>query len=88
MRTPQATENRSRIVPRAHGSVLEVGIGSGLNLPWYASTVQCVWGLDPRPELLRMTARRTRRVRVKVELLDASRDRPARRNPLRNVIAL
>ena len=43
---------REKVVPRARGRVLEVGIGSGLNLPYYdAKEVQQVWGLDPSREL-------------------------------------
>jgi protein-L-isoaspartate O-methyltransferase len=40
-------------VPSAAGRVLEVGIGSGLNLPRYSSNVQQVIGLEPSPKLFR-----------------------------------
>jgi SAM-dependent methyltransferase len=53
------TEQRERIVPRARGRVLELGIGSGRNLPLYdAEAVKLVWGVDPSPELYRMAAGR------------------------------
>ena len=39
---------RQKVVPFAQGRVLEVGIGSGLNLPFYdPDHVTGVWGLDP-----------------------------------------
>ena len=42
---------RSKVVPRAQGVVLEIGIGSGLNLPFYhANHVTKVLGLDPSIE--------------------------------------
>ena len=45
-------KQREKVVPLAAGRVLEIGIGSGLNLPFYDSTkVQQVWGLDPSMEL-------------------------------------
>lgn len=43
---------RGRVVPKAEGRVLEVGIGSGLNLPFYGPEVSGVTGLDPSAELL------------------------------------
>jgi ubiquinone/menaquinone biosynthesis C-methylase UbiE len=61
---------RAKVVPRARGCVLEVGIGSGLNLPFYdASRVTKVWGLDPSPELRAMAARVARDVPIDVEFL-------------------
>jgi ubiquinone/menaquinone biosynthesis C-methylase UbiE len=43
---------RPKLVPLARGRVLEVGIGSGLNLPFYdPDKVTGVWGLDPSEEL-------------------------------------
>lgn len=45
---------RARLVPRAHGRVLEIGIGSGLNLPFYGPAVESVTGVDPSVELGRM----------------------------------
>ena len=46
---------RGKVVPLAEGLVLEVGIGSGLNIPFYdASKVDKVMGLDPSPELNEM----------------------------------
>jgi SAM-dependent methyltransferase len=72
MRVPEATRYRGLIVPRARGRVLEVGIGSGLNLRWYRPAVRSLCGLDPSAELLRMTARRAQKTGFEVELLDHS----------------
>ena len=41
-------KQREKIVPQAEGDVLEIGFGSGLNLPYYDSTkVRRIWGLEP-----------------------------------------
>jgi len=61
---------REKVVPRARGRVLEVGIGSGLNLPFYDSTkVSKVWGLDPSPEMTRMAERTARSLPFEVEFV-------------------
>ena len=43
---------REKIVPLAVGRVLEIGIGSGLNIPYYdVQKVEHLWGLDPSAEM-------------------------------------
>jgi ubiquinone/menaquinone biosynthesis C-methylase UbiE len=43
---------REKVVPLAAGRVLEIGIGSGLNIPFYdAQKVEHLWGLDPSAEM-------------------------------------
>src|SRR5262249_9735044 len=51
---------RSRIIPAAEGRVLEIGIGSGLNLLVYSRNVTHVIGLEPSPRLLAMARRAER----------------------------
>lgn len=63
---------RSEIVSQAHGEILEIGIGSGLNLPFYSSRVTKVRGVDPSSELLQMASRRAGFLPVPLELLNAS----------------
>jgi ubiquinone/menaquinone biosynthesis C-methylase UbiE len=70
---------REKVVPLAQGCVLEIGVGSGLNLPYYdAGKVSKVIGLDPSPEMTRKAARAARRAHVDVEFIDA----PAESIPL------
>jgi hypothetical protein len=58
MRNKNLAAYRKRVVPEATGRVLEVGIGSGLNLPLYSSkNVQQLIGLEPSPKLLEMAGR-------------------------------
>lgn len=52
--------------------MLEIGIGSGLNLPLYGATTTSVIGLEPSSELLRMARPRASAAAVPVTLLDAS----------------
>jgi SAM-dependent methyltransferase len=52
MRQNQLQKYRREVVAAAHGRVLEVGIGSGLNFPLYGRQVETVVGIDPSPRLL------------------------------------
>ena len=72
MRQKQLVPFRRRVIGAAEGRVLEIGIGSGLNLPLYGSTARSVIGLEPSPELLRMARGRGASTSVPVELLEAS----------------
>jgi ubiquinone/menaquinone biosynthesis C-methylase UbiE len=60
MRRQDLAAYRSRVVPAAEGRVLEIGIGSGLNLPFYSRGVEQVIGLDPSPKLLAMARQANR----------------------------
>lgn len=63
---------RQKLVPLAQGKVLEVGIGSGLNLPFYdPAKITKVWGLEPSPEMSAMAAMAAREVPFEVELVSA-----------------
>ena len=72
MRNKEATRYRSQIVPQARGTVLEIGVGSGLNLPFYLAGVEQLYGLDPSEELLKMAKEKARGVALPVEFLGHS----------------
>ena len=72
MRNTEVTRFREQIVPGARGMVLEIGVGSGRNLPFYSSAVQRVVAIDPSPELLRMARRRMNEVGTAIDLVEAS----------------
>ena len=54
MRQEDLKAYRGRVVAAAAGRVLEIGIGSGLNMPFYGGGVTEVIGLDPSAQLLAM----------------------------------
>ena len=72
MKNPATTQCRSEIIPKATGRVLEVGIGSGLNFPFYGASVSHVWGIDPSVELLAMARSKAAALPYPVELLRGS----------------
>jgi SAM-dependent methyltransferase len=69
---PPMTELRSRYVPQATGDVLEIGIGSGLNLAHYAEHARSVTGLDPAAELTSIARRRAAEATPEVDVLEIS----------------
>ena len=61
---------RKKVVPYARGCVLEVGIGTGLNLPYYDTTkVSKVWGLDPAPVMISMAGQAADSLPFEVEFI-------------------
>jgi ubiquinone/menaquinone biosynthesis C-methylase UbiE len=75
-RSSAILEGRKRWVPRAHGEVLEVGIGSGLNLEFYdAEKVATVIGIDPSAPLLERAAGRASAVPMPVQLVRGHAER-------------
>jgi ubiquinone/menaquinone biosynthesis C-methylase UbiE len=72
MRNGLLDHYRQRTIGTAQGLVLEIGVGSGLNLPLYCPAVTRVVGLDPSSELLRVASRRAADAVVPVSLLRAS----------------
>lgn len=64
------TDQRRKLVPQAQGVVLEVGIGSGLNLPYYdINRVTKVVGLDPSIEITQIAVKATTLVPFPVEFI-------------------
>lgn len=70
-----AAARRAVLIPMATGSVLEVGVGSGLNLPFYSPAVGRLHGVDPSAELLAMARRKIGLVPFPVELTCQSAER-------------
>ena len=64
---------RAKVAPLAQGSVLEVGFGSGLNLPFYnVANVHHIWALDPSAEMWELAQEKIRTVNIPVDFLKAS----------------
>jgi ubiquinone/menaquinone biosynthesis C-methylase UbiE len=75
MQTGPLEAERRRLVPRARGRVLEVGFGSGLNLPFYGRDVQHLAAVDPSSELWRLARPRLRDASFAVEFAHSSAER-------------
>ena len=61
---------RDKIVPLAKGIVLDIGIGSGLNIPFYnKSNIDHFYGLDPSEELLKIAKSLAKKSELEIEFL-------------------
>src|SRR5689334_10284627 len=72
MRQETFVPYRERVVSGAAGRILEIGIGSGLNLRYYLDRAEQVIGLDPSAKLLTIAAEAERRTGLSVELVKGS----------------
>jgi len=62
---------REKVVPAAEGRVLEVGMGSALNIPFYdPDKVDFVWGLEPSQAMRKKARKNLARAPFEVRLLD------------------
>ncbi|MBP2280078.1 ubiquinone/menaquinone biosynthesis C-methylase UbiE [Psychrobacter sp. PL15] len=70
--TSGVMEARSKIVPQAIGEVLEIGIGSGLNLPFYdPKKVSSIVGIDPAAQMQALGRQRAAAISIPVEMVAA-----------------
>ena len=70
MRQSRLVPLREHLIALAAGRILEVGIGSGLNLPFYRRDIEGVIGVDPSPELLARARRNAAWTHFPVQLLE------------------
>ena len=72
-------EIRQQVVPLAQGTVLEIGVGPGVNFAHYdPARVSKVYALEPNPGMMRLAEEQRRRVELDVEFLGL----PGERIPL------
>jgi ubiquinone/menaquinone biosynthesis C-methylase UbiE len=72
MRNKQLVPFRERVIGEAEGRVLEIGVGSGINLQFYRPPVREVLALEPAPRLVTMARSACRVMGMPVSFLEAS----------------
>lgn len=69
-------KERAKLVPRALGRVLEIGIGTGRNLPFYdRERLSELYGLDPAAQMHRLARKRAAEAGIRIELMDLPAER-------------
>ena len=70
---------RQKIIPKAQGIVLEIGVGSGANFIHYDPTkVNKLYALEPNLGMIRLAEKQQRKTKLNIEYLDL----PGERIPL------
>lgn len=72
MRNKELVPIRQRLIGAAEGRVLEIGVGSGLNLPFYLPAVREILALEPAPRLITMARSAPRAPGMPISFLEAS----------------
>jgi len=64
---PFVAMHRRELLALAHGDMLEIGFGTGLNLPYYSAQVRKLTAVDPNSGMHRLAQRRVRRSKIEVD---------------------
>ncbi len=64
---PAVAQHRRLLLAHACGDVLEIGFGTGLNLPHYPATVRKITTVDPNTGMHRLAQKRVKKTGIKVE---------------------
>ena len=72
---PFVARYRRELLAHASGDILEIGFGTGLNLPYYPPQVRKVTAVDPNVGMYRRARRRIKKTRIEVDQQVLSGDR-------------
>ncbi len=73
-------EKREEVLKQAQGKILEIGIGTGLNLDYYPKEISEIWAVDPNAGMQRELNRKLAKREIKVNFFLA----PAEKLPFDN----
>jgi SAM-dependent methyltransferase len=64
---PLVAKHRQQLLATVCGEVLEVGFGTGLNLPHYPAQIRRITTVDPNPGMHRLAQRLVKRLKIEVD---------------------
>jgi len=87
MQTPSLMDLRRELLLNISGGVLEIGFGTGLNLPFYQE-VDLVYAVEPNPAIFKLAEARIQQAAFQVEHIQASAEAlPFAEHSLEHVIS-
>ena len=86
--TKPVNYQRNKIVPHAKGKILEIGIGSGINIPFYnKANVEKIYGLDPSEELNHIAQKKAINNNLEIDfLLNGAEEIPLPSNSMDTIL--
>ena len=86
--TKPVNYQRNKIVPYAKGKILEIGIGSGINIPFYdKANVEKIYGLDPSEELNNIAQKKAINNNLEIDfLLNGAEEIPLPSNSMDTIL--
>lgn len=87
MQTPSMMEGRAELIQKVRGEVLEIGFGTGLNLPFYQAIDQ-LYALEPNPDVFRLAQKRIFDTPFHVQHIQASAEKlPFADHSVENIVS-
>ncbi|MCX5468336.1 class I SAM-dependent methyltransferase [Acinetobacter nematophilus] len=87
MQTPSMMESRAELIKKIRGEVLEIGFGTGLNLPFYQAVDQ-LYALEPNPDVYRLAQKRIFDTPFHIQHIQASAEKlPFADHSIENIVS-
>ncbi|ATZ65288.1 class I SAM-dependent methyltransferase [Acinetobacter bereziniae] len=87
MQTPSMMEGRAELIKKIRGEVLEIGFGTGLNLPFYQAVDQ-LYALEPNPDVYRLAQKRIFDTPFHIQHIQASAEKlPFADHSVENIVS-
>jgi ubiquinone/menaquinone biosynthesis C-methylase UbiE len=67
MSNPVLTQYRQQVLAEVEGEILEIGFGTGLNLPHYPQKVEKITAIDPNPGMKKIVQKRMEKSSITVD---------------------
>ena len=85
---PCVAKYRRELLAHAHGDVLEIGLGTALNLPHYPPEVRKLTTVDPNPGMNRLAQSRIKEISIEIDQrLMSGENLPFEDNAFDNVVS-